>query len=83
MAWDVTVVDPHARSCLNQGCLCYPGTIATKGEAQKIEKFCELVDNVYIFQPVTMEVHGSLGDSSEIFTRLCEIFCRSHDSQFV
>ena len=39
LVWDVTVVEPHARSCLNQGSLCHPGTIATEAEAQKIEKF--------------------------------------------
>ena len=28
------------------------------------------------------EVHGSLGESSEIFiTRLCKMICRSHDNQ--
>ena len=29
-----------------------------------------------------LEVHGSLGESSEIFiTRLCKKLCRSHDDQ--
>ena len=42
----------------------------------------ELIDNGYIFQPVTLEVEGSLGESSEIFiTRLCKMLCRSHDDQ--
>ena len=58
-----------------------PGTTAT-GEARKIEKYRELIDNGYIFQPVALEVQGSLGESSEIFImRLRKMFCRSHDDQ--
>ena len=82
--WDVTVVDSLAPSRLNQGSLCNPGTTATEAEARKIEKYCELIDNGYIFQPVALEVQGSLGDSSEIFiTRPCEMLCRSHNDQRV
>ena len=34
------------------------------------------------FQPVALEVQGSLGESSESFiTRLCKMLCRSHDDQ--
>ena len=33
----------------------------------KIEKYRGLIDNRYIFQPVAMEVQGSLGESSESF----------------
>ena len=59
-----------------------PGTTATEAEARKIEKYRELTVNGYIFQPVVLEVQGSLGESSEIFiTRLCEMLCRSHDDQ--
>ena len=58
---------------LNQGSLCNPGTTVTEGEERKIE-YRELIDNGYIFQPVAMEVQGSLGESSEIFiTRLCKM----------
>ena len=78
LVWDVTVVDALAPSRLNQGSLCNPGTTATEAEARKIEKYRELIDNGYIFQPVTLEVQGSLGESSEIFiTRLCKMLCRS------
>ena len=36
----------------------------------------------HIFQPVALEVQGSLDESSEIFiTRLCKMLCRSHDNQ--
>ena len=82
--WDVTVVDALAPSRLNQGSLCNPGTTATEAEARKIEKYRELKDNGYIFQPVALEVQGSLGEGSEIFiTRLCKMLCRSHDDQRV
>ena len=50
-----------------------PGTTATEAEAHKIEKYRELIDNGYIFQPVVLELQCSLGESSDIFvTRLCE-----------
>ena len=45
-------------------------TTATEAEARKIEKYRELIDNGYIFQPVALEVQGSLGESSEIFIRV-------------
>ena len=82
LVWYVTVVDALAPSRLNQGSSCNPGTTATEAEARKIEKYCELIDSEYIFQPVALEVQGSLGESSEIFiTRLCKMLCRSHDDQ--
>ena len=75
-------MDALAPSRLNQGSLCNPGTTATEAEAHKIEKNCELTDNGYIFQPVALEVQGSLGQSSEIFiTRFCKMLCRSNDDQ--
>ena len=59
-----------------------PGTTATEAEAHKMENYHELIDNGYIFQPVALEVQGSLGQSSEIFiTRLCKMLCRSHGDQ--
>ena len=67
LVWDVTVVDALAPSRLNQGSLCNPGTTATEGEACKIDKYRELIDNGYIFQPAALEVHGSLGESTEVF----------------
>ena len=82
LVWDVTVVDALAPSRLNQGSLCNPGTTATEAEARKIETYCEVIDNGYIFHSVALEVQGSLGESCEIFiTRLCEMLCRSHDDQ--
>ena len=51
LVWDVTVVDTLAPSRLNQGSLCNTETTATDAEARKIEKYRELLDNGYIFQP--------------------------------
>ena len=82
LGWYVTVVDALAPSRLNQGSFCNPGTTATEAEARKVENYRELIDNGYIFQPVALEVQGSLGESSEIFImRLCKMLCRSHDVQ--
>ena len=64
LVWDVTVLDALARSRLNQGSLYKPGTTATEAEARKFEKYRELIDNRYIFQPVALQVQGSLGESS-------------------
>ena len=75
-------MDTLAPSRLNQGSLCNPQTTATEAEARKIGKYCNLIDNGYIFQPMALEVQGSLGESSEVFiTRLCEMLCRSHGDQ--
>ena len=52
LLWDVTVVDALAPSRLNQGSLCNTGSTATEAEERKIEKYCELIDNGYTFQPV-------------------------------
>ena len=82
LVWDVTVVDALEPSHLNRGSFCNPGTTATEAEAREIEKYRELKDNGYKFQPVTIEVQGSSGESSEIFiTRLCKILCCSHDDE--
>ena len=81
LVWDVTVVDAVAPSRLNQGSLSNPGTTVTEAEARKIEKYRELIDNGYIFQPVALEVQGSLGESSEIFiTRLCKMLSSARRS---
>ena len=55
---------------------CHQGTAKTG--ARKIEKYRELLDNGYNFQPVALENQGFLGESSEIsITRLCKMLCRS------
>ena len=65
LVWDVTGVDALAPSRLNQGSLCNPGTTTTEAEPHKIEKYRNLIDNGYIFLPMTYEVQGSLGKSNK------------------
>ena len=55
LVYNVTVVDALAPSRLNQVSLCNPGTNATEAEARKTEKYSQLIDNGYIFQPVALE----------------------------
>ena len=75
-------MDALAPSRLNQGSSCNPRTAATEAEARKREESGKLTDNGYIFQPVALEVEGSLGESSGIFiTRLCKKLCRSYNDQ--
>ena len=63
LVWDVTVVDALAPIRLYQGSLCNPGTTVTEDQVRKFEKYCELMDTGYIFQPVAMGVQGSSGES--------------------
>ena len=53
---DVTVVDALATSRLNQGSLYNWGTTTAEAEARKHEKSRELIDNGYIFKPVSIEL---------------------------
>ena len=74
--------DALAPNRLHRVSLINPGTTATGAKAHNLEKYYELKDNEYIFQPVALKVQGSLGESSEKFiTRLCKMLCRSHDDQ--
>ena len=70
-------MDPLAPSRQNQVSLCNPGTTAIEVEARKIEKYRELIDNGYIFQPVALEC------SENFITRFCKALCRSHDDHRV
>ena len=59
-----------------------PGNHRHRGRSAKFEKYRELINNEYIFQPGALEVQGFLGESSVvIITRLCKLLCRSHDNQ--
>ena len=80
--WDVTLVGALASNRLNQGSLCNPETTTTEAEARQTEKHRELKDFGYSFQSLTMEVQGSLGESSEIFvTHLYIMHYCLHDHQ--
>ena len=44
LVWDVTVVDDHAPSRMNQGFLCNAAT-TTEAGARKIEKYRKVIDS--------------------------------------
>ena len=71
LLWDVTVVDSLAPCRINAGSVCNPGTAAAEAEERKIDKYEDLVNDGYIFQPLAFEIQGAAGPSTEVF---CENF---------
>ena len=73
LLWDVTVVDFLAPCRINAGSVCNPGTAAAEAEEQKNDKYKDLVDNGYLFQPLVFEIQGTAGPSTENFlSKLCK-----------
>ena len=71
LLWDVTVVDSLAPCRINAGSICNPGTAAA--EEQKIDKYKDLVNGGYLFQPLAFEIQGAAGTSTEVFlSKLCK-----------
>ena len=70
---DVTVVDSLAPSMINAVSVCNPGTAVTEAEEQKIDKYKNLVDDGFFFQPLAFEIQWAAGPSTEIFLgKLCK-----------
>ena len=70
--WVVTVVDSLAPCRINAGSVCNPGTAAAEAEERKIDKYKDLVNDGYLFQPLAFEIQGAAGPSTEIFlSKLC------------
>ena len=68
LLWDVTVVDSLAPCRINAGSVCNPGT-----EERKIDKYKNLVNDGYLFQPLAFEIQGAAGPSTEVFlSKLCK-----------
>ena len=67
LLWDVTVVDSLAPCRINAGSVCKPGTAAAEAEERKNDKYKDLVDDGYLFQPLAFEIQGAAGPSTEIF----------------
>ena len=65
--WDVTVVDSLAPSRISAGSVCNPGTAAAEAEERKIDKYKNLVNDGYLFQPLAFEIQGAAGSSTEVF----------------
>ena len=67
LLWDVTVVDSLAPSNVNAGSVCNPGTVAAEAEERKIDKYKDLVNDGYLFQPLAFEIQGAAGPSTKFF----------------
>ena len=67
LLWDVTVVDSLAPCRINQGSVCNPGTAAAEAEERKIDKYEDLVNDEYLFQPLAFEIQGAADPSPETF----------------
>ena len=59
LLWDVTVVDALAPSRISSGSICNPGTAAAEAEERKKDKYKDLVDDGYLFQPLAFEIQGA------------------------
>ena len=64
---DVAVVDSLAPCRINAGSVCNPGTAAAEAEERKINKYKDLVNDGYLFQPLAFEIKGAASPSTEIF----------------
>ena len=67
LLWDVTVVDSLAPCRINAGSVCNPGRAAAEAEERKIDKYKDLVNDGYRFQPLAFEIQGAAGPSTEVF----------------
>ena len=73
LLWDVTVVDSLAPCRINAGSVCNPGLAAAEVEEQKTDKYKDLVDDGYLFQPLVLKIQGAAGPSTEFFlSKLCK-----------
>ena len=67
------MVDSLTPCRINAGFVCNPGTAAAEAEERKSDKYKDLVDDGYLFQPQAFEVQGSAGPSTEtILSKLCK-----------
>ena len=52
---------------INAGSVCSPGTAAAEADERKIQKYKDLVNDGYLFQPLAFEIQGAAGTSTETF----------------
>ena len=69
LLWDVTVVYSLAPCRINAGSICNPGTAAAETEKRKNDKYKDLIDDGYLFQPPAFEIQVATGPSTEIFLK--------------
>ena len=67
LLWDVTVVDSLAPCRINAGSVCNPGTAAAEAEERKNDKYKDLVDDGYQFQPLAIEIQGAAAPAQNFF----------------
>ena len=73
LLWDVTVVDSLAPCRIKDWSVCNPCTAAAEAEERKNDKYEDLVDDGYLFQPLAFEIQGAAGHSTESFlSKLCK-----------
>ena len=64
LLWDITVVDSLAPCRINDRSVCNSGTAAAEAEERKNDKYRDLVDDGYLFQPLAFEIQGAAGPST-------------------
>ena len=64
---DVTVVDSLAPCRINGGSVCNPGTADAEAEERKIDKYKDLVNDGYLFQPLAFEIQSAAGPAQIFF----------------
>ena len=62
------MVDSLAPNRLSAGTVCNPGTAPAEEEEQKNDKYKDLVDDGYLFQPLAFEIQGAAGRSTVFFS---------------
>ena len=67
LLWYVTVVDSLAPCRIKAGSVCNPGTAAAEAEERKTDKYKDLVNDGYLFQPLAFEIQGAVGPSTDVF----------------
>ena len=73
LLWDLTVVDSLVPCRINAGYVCNPCTAAADAEEQQIDKYKDLVNDGYLFQPLAFEIQGAAGPSTENFlSKFCK-----------
>ena len=73
LLWDATVVYSLAPCRINAGSVCNPGTAAAEAEERKIDKYKDVLNDGYLFQPLSFEIQGAAGPGTEIFlSKFCK-----------
>ena len=67
LLWDVTVVDSLAPSRISAGSVCNPGKATDEAKEQRNDKYKDLKDDGYLFQPLASEIKGATDLSTNLF----------------